>query len=137
IAHVEVDLTKYEIASGQATMYEVSSSDGEGGWSTKQNFRVFAIFKPIKLSPADVQLSEEERVDAAVALVNALPAPSAQDVPQPIVDMLQVLALADPHHGKSAVGRETGHRSYDRATSRRIVTEGSLDAMRRARGQIE
>jgi hypothetical protein len=46
LAHIEADMTRYEVAASEATTWDVGTSDGDGGTTVTQLHRVFVRLRP-------------------------------------------------------------------------------------------
>lgn len=118
LAHIQADMSKYEVTQSEATKWECG--DGEGG--TIELHRVFVRLKP-KAGPS-VQ-------DAVAAMIEA----AKKEIRRPAAARLkkrdglwQVLVIGDPHFGKYAWRKTTGPASggdYDLDIAERRVREAS------------
>lgn len=117
VARAKIDLTKYEVDRPETSMYEVSVRDNEGKIRKVQNFRIVARFR-LKQGP-----STQEQVEALIAGATAKRKTVAHPKPQSSGDILQVVAVYDPHIAKLAWPQETGDRPWD--------TPISVDTLRR------
>jgi hypothetical protein len=109
LRHINADMTKYEVASCEATKYEMGSKGDDGEPVVTELHRVFVRLKP-KAGPTTQEVVGGI-IQAAFAGRRPLPAPRLPRAATP--DILQLLVLADPHHGKHAWGKETGWGDYD------------------------
>lgn len=109
LRHIDADMTRFEIAASEATKYETTVRT-EDGPRVQEMFRVFVRLRP-KVAAFDVRDAVQSIVKGAFASRKALPKPSAL----PTAGILQALIIADPHIGKHAWGKETGHGDYDLA----------------------
>lgn len=125
LAHIEADMTRYEVAASEATKWEVGTSDGSGGTTVTELHRVFVRLKP-KAGP-----TTREIVEAMVAAA-AIPSKKAKRHKQPRRGGLwQVVVVSDTHLGKYAWGGTTGGGNYDLDIARRLIGSASgelLDA---------
>jgi metallophosphoesterase superfamily enzyme len=124
LAHIEADMTRYEIASCEATKYEMGTKNDKGDPIVTEMHRVFVRLKP-KAGPSVQELvgtiidaAYEKRRPASVVK----PAASSGDV-------LQVLVVADPHIGKYAWNEETGQGDYDMPIAVRLLREASSELL--------
>ncbi len=118
VRHIEVDMTKYDIAASEATAW--NCGDGNGG--TLELHRVFVRLKP-KAGP-----SVTEAVEAMIAA-------AAKKIRQPRVKghprrdgLWQVVPIGDPHFGKYAWRHTTGPAGggdYDLDIAERRVREAA------------
>ena len=118
LAHIQADMSKYDIAASEATTWECG--DGDGG--TLELHRVFVRLKP-KAGPS-VQ-------DAVAAMIKA----ASREIRRPKVarakrrdGLWQVLVIGDPHFGKYAWRRTTGPAGggdYDLDIAERRAREAS------------
>lgn len=98
LAHIEADLTLYELAASEATKWECG--DGSGG--TIELHRVFVRLKP-KAGP-----SVAEAVEAMIrGAAKQLRRPAVAKPPKR-EGLWQVLVIGDPHYGKYAWRKTTG-----------------------------
>lgn len=63
LAHIEADMTRYEVAASEATKWEVGTSDGDGGTTVTELHRVFVRLRP-KAGPS-VAEAVAAMIDAA------------------------------------------------------------------------
>lgn len=123
LAHIEADLSAFEVVASEATKWEVGTSDGDGGTTVTELHRVFVRLAP-KAGP-----STREIVEAMIA-------GAAGSIRRPVVkkpktlksDAYAVLVVADTHVGKYCWKAGTGHDDYDItiATSRIAEASGHL-----------
>ena len=113
LAHIEADMTRFEVAASEATKWECGN--GEGG--TIELHRVFVRLKP-KGGPTTLEIVSS-MIDAARKDLKRMPKKVYR---QPKRDGLwQVLVVADSHFGKYAWGRTTGGDDYDLDLAERLV----------------
>ena len=120
--HIEVDLvTKFDIAASEATKWECG--DGDGG--TVELHRVFVRLKP-KAGPG-----KREMVEAMIASASKqLRQPSKAKRLRPSASGLwQVLVVADPHFGKYAWHKTTGHDDYDLSLAQSLVGDAAAELL--------
>ncbi|MEI8285705.1 MAG: hypothetical protein WCG15_00250 [Actinomycetes bacterium] len=112
LAHIEADMSRFEIAASEATKWETGDGDG----STLELHRVFVRLKP-KGGPTTIECVEA-MIDAAKKELRRIPKkvhPKRRD------GLWQVLVVADCHFGKYAWGRTTGGDDYDIDRAERLV----------------
>ena len=113
LAHIEADMTRFEVAASEATKWECG--DGEGG--SIELHRVFVRLKP-RGGPTTLECVAS-MIDAAKKEIRRIPKKAYR---QPKRDGLwQVLVVADCHFGKYAWGRTTGGDDYDLDLAERLV----------------
>ncbi len=113
LAHIEADMTRFEVAASEATKWECG--DGEGG--SIELHRVFVRLKP-RGGPTTLECVAS-MIDAAKKSIRR---PLTKTVKAPKRDGLwQVLVVADCHFGKYAWGRTTGGDDYDLDLAERLV----------------
>lgn len=118
LAHIEADLTRYEVAASEATKWEVGTGDGNGGTTVTELHRVFVRLKP-KAGPG-----VRECVEAMIAgAAKSLRRPAVRKPPKPRGDLWQVLVIADTHFGKYAWGKTTNDSDYDLSIAEQLVTD--------------
>lgn len=116
LAHIEADMTRYEVAASEATKWEVGVSDGKGGTTVTELHRVFVRLKP-RGGPTTHEVVEA-MIEAAKKELRRIP----KKVYRPKRDGLwQVLVVADCHFGKYAWGRTTGGDDFDLDLAQRLV----------------
>lgn len=117
LAHIEADMTRYEIASSEATSWQVATAGSDGEPTVTDLHRVWVRLKP-KAGPGI-----KEAVEAMIAAAN-LPRTKHRPIkPKTRGDLWQVLVVADCHFGKYAYAKTTGHDDYDLAIAERMVGE--------------
>jgi predicted phosphodiesterase len=113
LAHIEADMTRFEVAASEATKWECG--DGEGG--SIELHRVFVRLKP-RGGPTTLECVAS-MIEAAKKSIRR---PLTKTVKAPKRDGLwQVLVVADCHFGKYAWGRTTGGDDYDLDLAERLV----------------
>lgn len=123
LRHIEADMTRYEVASSEATKWEVATVDRETGKPTvTELFRVFVKLKP-KPGPG-----VRECVEAMIAAA-AIPRPRTKAPKLVKRDSFAVLVVADPHFGKYAWRDGTGHGDYDIDIAAKRVGASSLELL--------
>ena len=125
LAHIEADLTRFEVEKSEATKYEVATKDeATGAVVTTELHRVFVRLRP-KAGPSVI-----EQVEAIIAgafatrrpLVVGKRAPKAGEV-------LQALVIADPHVGKYAWAHETGWQDYDIGIATGLIRDAAAELL--------
>jgi hypothetical protein len=120
LAHIEADLSRYEVVSSEATKWEVGTSDGDGGTTVTELHRVFVRLAP-KAGP-----STREIVEAMIAgAAGGIRRPLAKAVKARKSDAYAVLVVADTHVGKYCWRAGTGHDDYDIAIAAARIAEAS------------
>lgn len=109
LRHIEADMTKYEVASSEATKWEVATVDRETGKPTvTELFRVFVKLKP-RPGPGVI-----ECVEAMIAAASgSIKRPKVAKPKAAKRDTFAVLVVADTHLGKYCWRDGTGHGDYD------------------------
>ena len=124
--HIEVDLvTKFEIEKSEATKWECASSDGDGGTTVTELHRVFVRLKP-RAGPG-----KREMIEAMIASASKqLRQPSkAKRLRTSASGLWQVVVVADPHFGKYAWGKTTGHDDYDLSLAQSLVGDAAAELL--------
>jgi hypothetical protein len=121
LAHIEADMSRFEIAASEATKWECG--DGDGG--TIELHRVFVRLKP-KAGP-----STRECVEAMIqAASKPLRKPLTKSVKARKREGLwQVLVVADTHFAKYAWRETTGGDDYDLTIAERLVGESTEELL--------
>ena len=115
LAHIEADMTRFEIAASEATKWECG--DGDGG--SIELHRVFVRLKP-RGGPTTIQCVEA-MIDAAK---KELRKPLTKTVKAPKRDGLwQVLVVSDTHFGAYAWSKTTGGSDYDLDMAEHLVAD--------------
>lgn len=104
LAHIQADMSKFDIAASEATKWECG--DGDGG--TIELHRVFVRLKP-KAGPATREVVEG-MIKAASRQIRLPPRAAAR---RPAKGQWQVLVVSDTHFGAYAWGKTTGGQDYD------------------------
>lgn len=125
IAHVEADMTRFEIAKVEATAWDTTLVDPVTKKArTIQNHRVYVQLKP-KAGP-----NVREAVEAVLAGAFAPRRPVVGSKPKGgDPDILQGVVIADPHIGKLSWGEGTGGPNYDTAIAVDTLRRGVADVM--------
>ena len=123
LAHIEADMTAFEVAASEATKWEVATADRETGRPiVTQLHRVFVRLRP-KAGPVVAELVRALIAGAARAGEIGRPrAKAGKARPGP----WQVLVVADAHFGKYAWSRTTGGDDYDLDHADRLVRDAGL-----------
>ena len=121
LLHIEADMSRFEVAQSEATKWECG--DGDGG--TVELHRVFVRLKP-KAGPG-----KREMVEAMIASASkVLRQPSKAKRLRPSASGLwQVLVVADPHFGKYAWHKTTGHDDYDLSLAQSLVGDAANELL--------
>lgn len=121
LAHIEADLTRYEVAASEATKWECASSDGDGGTTVTELHRVFVRLKP-RGGP-----TTKEIVEAMIAGASgSIKRPLTKAVKAPKRDGLwQVLPVSDTHLGNYAWSQTTGAGDWDLAIAERVIGQAA------------
>jgi UDP-2,3-diacylglucosamine pyrophosphatase LpxH len=117
LAHIEADMTRYEVAASEATKWEVGTSDGDGGTTVTELHRVFVRLRP-KAGPGIA-----EAVEAMIrAATRDIRRPAAKGHGKPKPGLWQVLVVSDCHFGNYS-WRETTGADWDLAIAERVVRD--------------
>lgn len=120
LRHVEADMTRFEVATSEASKYEGLARDMDGEVRTHELFRVFVRLRP-KSGPSTVELVES----LVRGALKGRPTPAIRAPKPSRTDLWQVLCIADPHFGKYAWGRSTGSHDYDLGIAQRVVSDAA------------
>ena len=120
LAHIEADLTRYEVASSEATKWEVATAGDDGEPIVTELFRVFVKLKP-KAGPG-VKECVEAMLKAASGSVKRPKVARHKPVKR---DTFAVINVADPHFGKYAWRPGTGFGDYDLDIAARRLHDAS------------
>ena len=124
--HIEVDLvTKFEIEKSEATKWECASSDGDGGTTVTELHRVFVRLKP-RAGPGKREMIEAMIASASKQLRQTS---KAKRLRTSASGLWQVLVVADPHFGKYAWGKTTGHDDYDLSLAQSLVGDAAAELL--------
>jgi len=121
LLHIEADMSRFEVAQSEATKWECG--DGDGG--TVELHRVFVRLKP-RAGPG-----KREMVEAMIASASKqLRQPSkAKRLRSSASGLWQVLVVADPHFGKYAWHKTTGHDDYDLSLAQSLVGDAAAELL--------
>ena len=119
LAHIEADMTRYEVAASEATKWECASGDGEGGTTVTELHRVFVRLRP-KAGP-NVAEAVEAMIGAATRDIRR---PAAKSHGKPKPGLWQVLVVSDTHFGNRSWRGTTGS-DWDLAIAERVVGDAA------------
>jgi UDP-2,3-diacylglucosamine pyrophosphatase LpxH len=117
LAHIEADMTRYEVAASEATKWEVGTSDGDGGTTVTELHRVFVRLRP-KAGP-NVAQAVEAMIGAATRDIRR---PAAKSHGKPKPGLWQVLVVSDTHFGNYSWKATTGA-DWDLSIAERVVRD--------------
>lgn len=121
LAHIEADLSRYEVAASEATKWECASSDGDGGTTVTELHRVFVRLKP-RGGPTTKEIVEAMIAGAA----GGIRRPAAKASKASKRDGLwQVLPVSDTHFGNYVWGQTTGAGDWDLSIAERVVGQAA------------
>jgi hypothetical protein len=123
IARAQIDTTRYEVDRPETSMHEMTVRDSEGNVRKVQNFRIVARFR-LKAGP-NVQELVTEMLAEFKRDCKVLRYPKHKGN----ADILQAVAIFDPHIGKLAWPAETGMEAWDTPISLETLREGVLHLM--------
>ena len=123
LAHIEADMTRYEVAASEATKWEVGTSDGNGGTTVTELHRVWVRLKP-RPGPG-----VREAVEAMIAGANLSRAKIRPLKRKPRKDLWQILVISDSHIGKYCWGRGTGGADYDLSIADSLIREAGEELL--------
>lgn len=127
LAHIEADMSRYEIEKSEATKYEVATKDElTGKVETTELHRVFVRLRG-KAGPSAL-----EAVESIIKTAFSKRTPIAKASHAKAGDVMQAIVIADPHIGKYAWSHETGWEDYDisiatqllRASAAELIADG-------------
>lgn len=125
LRHIEADMSRYEVASSEATKWEGMTADKDTGRPVvTELFRVFVRLKP-KAGPS-VRECVEAMIEAAKGAIRKPVVPRAK--PARGSDRWAVLVVADPHFGKYS-WRKTAGADYDLDIAGRLVREAAAELL--------
>jgi UDP-2,3-diacylglucosamine pyrophosphatase LpxH len=119
LAHIEADMTRYEVAASEATKWEVGTSDGDGGTTVTELHRVFVRLRP-KAGPGIAE-AVGAMIDAAKREIRQ---PAVKGHGKPRAGLWQVLVVSDTHFGNRSWRGTTGS-DWDLAIAERVVGEAA------------
>jgi len=117
LAHIEADMTRYEVAASEATTWDVGTSDGDGETTVTQLHRVFVRLRP-KAGPKIAE-AVEAMIGAATREIRR-PASKGHGKPKP--GLWQVLVVSDTHFGNYSWKQTTGA-DWDLAIAEQVVRD--------------
>lgn len=131
LAHVEADMTRYEVAASEATKWEVATVDRATGEPTvTELFRVWVRLKP-KAGPKVEELVEAMIAGAGGRLrVRDSRTADKRRTRGPWA----VLVVADTHFGAYAWGKSTGEADYDLGIAARLLGDAAGELLEVAAG---
>jgi len=137
LAHIEADLTRFEVAASEATKWEGLTADrATGDPVVTELFRVFVRLRP-KAGPKVEELVEAMIVAAGDTIRRPVPLSrkwkhvrSSRTADKPWA----VLVVADCHFGKYAWKRSTGEADYDLDIAARLVNDAAAELLEVATG---
>lgn len=119
LAHIEADMSLWDVAASEATKWEVGASNGSGGVAVTELHRVWVRLKP-KAGP-----SVRECVEA---MISAASLSRAKQKPMKVKarhDHWAVIVIADCHFGKYCWGKTTGGGDYDLSLAESLVGDAA------------
>jgi hypothetical protein len=117
LAHIEADLTKYEVSASEATKWEVATAGDNGEPTVTELHRVWVRLKP-KAGPGI-----KEAIEAMIAGAN-LPRTKQKAIKQKgRGDLWQVLVIADTHIGRYCWSKSTGDADFDVSIAEKVIRE--------------
>jgi UDP-2,3-diacylglucosamine pyrophosphatase LpxH len=119
LAHIEADMTRYEVAASEATTWDVGASDGDGETTVTQLHRVFVRLRP-KAGPGIAE-AVGAMIDAAKREIRQ---PAVKGHGKPKAGLWQVLVVSDTHFGNRSWRGTTGS-DWDLAIAERVVGDAA------------
>ena len=137
LAHIEADLTRFEVAASEATKWEGLTADrATGDPVVTELFRVFVRLRP-KVGPKVEELVEAMIVSAGDTIRRPVTLSGkrkhvrgSRTADKPWA----VLVVADCHFGKYAWKRSTGEADYDLDIAARLVNDAAAELLEVATG---
>lgn len=124
LRHIEADMSRFEIASSEATKWEGLTADRETGRPVVTELhRVHVRLRP-KAGPTTREVVAA-MIDAAAGEIRKPPRPAPKRAKRD--GLLQVLVIADTHFGKYAWGRTTGGDDYDLGIAEQLVAAAGAE----------
>jgi predicted phosphodiesterase len=137
LAHIEADLTRFEVAASEATKWEGLTADrATGDPVVTELFRVFVRLRP-KAGPKVEELVEAMIVAAGDTIrrpVTLLGKRKHVRGSRTADKPWAVLVVADCHFGKYAWKRSTGEADYDLDIAARLVNDAAAELLEVATG---
>lgn len=124
LAHIEADMTRYEVAASEATKWECASSDGKGGTTVTELHRVFVRLRP-KAGPTTQEVVQA-MIAAASGKIRAARRPLTNSVKARRDGLWQVQVVSDTHFGNYAWSKTTGQGDYDLGIAEQRVRDTAL-----------
>jgi UDP-2,3-diacylglucosamine pyrophosphatase LpxH len=126
LAHIEADMTRYEVAASEATKWEVGTSDGQGGTTVTELHRVWVRLKP-KAGP-----SVRECVEAMISAASkTLARPKVSPHRRRKDGLWSMVVISDLHVGSKSWRHATGH-DYDISIAGRIAAKTTNELIQRS-----
>jgi UDP-2,3-diacylglucosamine pyrophosphatase LpxH len=119
LAHIEADMTRFEVAASEATKWEVGTSDGDGGTTVTELHRVFVRLRP-KAGPSITE-AVAAMIDAAKGEIRR---PKVKGHGKPRAGLWQVLVVSDTHFGNYSWHGTTGS-DWDLNIAERVVGDAA------------
>jgi hypothetical protein len=110
LAHIQADMTRFEVAASEATKWDVATKSPSGQVTVTELHRVWVRLKP-RGGPGITE-AVEAMVAAARKSLRSRPRQAHRRTRE---GLWQVLVVADPHFAKYAWGRTTGWEDCDLA----------------------
>ena len=127
LRHIKADLTKFEVATSEATKWEGLTADKDTGKPiVTELFRVFVRLRP-KAGP-----SVKECVESMIASALSGRRVRARPIPKSKRGPWAVLVVADTHFGKYCWRKTTGEADYDLDIAAQLVADASRELFEQA-----
>lgn len=123
LAHIEADMSRYEVAASEATKWEVGCSDGQGGTTVTELHRVFVRLRP-KAGP-NITEAVESMIAAATKDIRR---PAAKSHGKAKPGLWQVLVVSDTHFGNYSWKATTGA-DWDLAIAEQVVRDAGQELL--------
>jgi hypothetical protein len=123
LAHIEADMTRFEVAASEATKWEVGTSDGDGGTTVTELHRVFVRLRP-KAGPS-VAEAVAAMIDAAKGEIRR---PKTKGHAKAKPGLWQVLVVSDTHFGNYSWHQTTGS-DWDLDIASRVVGDTAAELL--------
>ena len=123
LAHIDADLTKWDVAAVESTRNEQPSRNEEGDMVVTEYFRLH-----VRLKPKASTVTTEDAVRAIIDGAFAKRTPPSR--PKGVVqrgNVLQMVGIFDPHIGKRSWGNETRQGNYDLPIAVKTLREANGD----------
>jgi len=126
LAHIEADMSRYEVAASEATKWEVGAADGEGGVTVTELHRVWVKLKP-KAGP-----SVKECVEAMVAAASKqIAVPKTPKHRKRRDGLWSLVVISDLHMGSRSWRHATGH-DYDISIAEQVAAKTTSELIQRS-----